>query len=271
MNRDIILAIDQGTTGSTALLIDVTKRSSPEIVGKATREFQQHFPKSGWVEHDLDEIWNSVVLSIGDALASTKGLLKPSNIGCIGITNQRETICVFDRMSGRPLTKAIVWQCRRSAAICDDLRAQGMSESIGNRTGLVLDPYFSGSKIKWLMTNHPVVATEVRSGRAVFGTIDTYILQRLTGGDTYATEASNASRTMLFNIKTGQWDQELLKLFDVPNLSNLPEVRASAGIFGKTRATGFLPDGIPIAGILGDQQAALAGQTCFEPGEAHCT
>lgn len=271
MGKNILLAIDEGTTGATALLIDVQNPKSPVVVGRKTIEFPQHFPEAGWVEHDLNEIWSALKTAIQGAFESTAGKFLPKDIAAIGITNQRETLCVFDRKTSEPVCKAIVWQCRRSAGICSDLRARGYSDDVMKRTGLVLDPYFTGTKISWLMAHNKEAAAAVRDGRAVFGTIDTYVLHRLTGGLVHATESSNASRTLLYNIQSGVWDDDLLKLMGVPSKSALPDVRESAGIFGVTKGLGFLPDGIPIAGIVGDQQAALAGQACFTPGEAKCT
>lgn len=267
----ILLAIDEGTTGATALLIDVKNPKSPVVVGRKTTEFPQHFPQAGWVEHDLSEIWAAVTASIKGAFESTAGRFAPKDIAAIGITNQRETLCVFDRKTSEPVCKAIVWQCRRSSDICTTLRAQGHSDDVMQRTGLVLDPYFTGTKISWLMANNLEAAAAVRSGRAVLGNIDTYVLHKLTGGKVFATESSNASRTLLYNLHTGAWDDEMLNLMGVPSKSALPEVKESAGVFGMTSGLGFLPDGIPIAGIVGDQQAALAGQSCFNPGEAKCT
>lgn len=266
----ILLAIDEGTTGATALLIDVSTPSSPVVVGRKTTEFRQHFPEAGWVEHDLNDIWRAIEISIKGALDSTNGKVSPRDIAAIGITNQRETLCVFDRKTSEPVCKAIVWQCRRSSSICTDLRQRGISDDVMKRTGLVLDPYFTGTKISWLMDHNPEAAAAVRSGKAVFGTIDTYVLHRLTGGQVFATESSNASRTLVYNLK-GHWDAEMMRLMKVPSESCLPEVKPSAGVFGVTKGISFLPDGIPIAGIVGDQQAALAGQACFEPGEAKCT
>lgn len=267
----ILLAIDEGTTGATALLIDVKNPKSPAVVGRKTTEFPQHFPHPGWVEHDLNEIWAAIATSVKGAFESTGGKYVPKDIAAIGITNQRETLCVFDRKTSEPICKAIVWQCRRSSEICASLRAKGYSDEVMKKTGLVLDPYFTGTKISWLMANNKEAAAAVKDGSAVFGNIDTYVLHKLTGGVAFATESSNASRTLLYNLHSGTWDDEMLKMMGVPSRSSLPEVKESAGIFGVTKGLGFLPDGIPIAGILGDQQAALAGQACFQPGEAKCT
>lgn len=271
MVRNLILSIDQGTTGSTALLLDISNPAQPKVASKATVDYPQHFPSPGWVEHDLNEIWTSVCKAIEKALAPLGGKIASERIAGIGISNQRETICVFDRKTSAPLCKAIVWQCRRSSDICAELKAAGHEPMIREKTGLVLDPYFSASKIAWLMTNNLEVRKSLVAGSAVLGTIDCWLLHKLTNGGSHFTESSNASRTMLFNLKKNEWEADLLKLFgDVPR-SALPEIRPSAGEFGKTKGTGVLPDGIPITGILGDQQAALAGQACFAVGEAKCT
>jgi len=274
MTAEFILSIDQGTTGSTAVIVDVTDRRNVNVIARKTIDYPQHYPQSGWVEHDLQEVWTSV----RDAVTGAVGLARTAapgfdekSLAAIGITNQRETLCVFERTTGKPLCRAIVWQCKRSTDICRQLKADGLEDHFRQRTGLVLDPYFSGTKISWLMENNPAVAEAVRAGRAVFGTIDTFLLHRLSGFKVHATEASNASRTLLFNIKTGSWDEELLRPLKVPGVSCLPEVKDSATEFGRTLGLGFLPDGIPVTGILGDQQAALAGQACFGVGEAKCT
>lgn len=272
--RRFLLAIDQGTTGSTALIIDAVDPQQLKIIAKANREFPQHYPQSGWVEHDLNEIWTSVGKAVEDAKLEamrTSPRFDEKAIVAIGITNQRETLCTFNCRSSEPLCRAIVWQCRRSTDICAYLKGAKMEKIVREKTGLVLDPYFSGTKIHWLMDNDPHVAAAVRSGRAVFGTIDTYLVNRLSGGEAFVTEASNASRTLLYNIERGEWDDELLAAMKVPQRSALPAVQDSASLFGKTKGCGFLPDGIPITGMLGDQQAALAGQACFKPGEGKCT
>ncbi len=274
MANQYIVAIDQGTTGSTVLVIDVSRAGDSTVIGRKTVDFPQHFPQTGWVEHDLEEIWASVAQAAAGALTqakATKAQFDPKCVIALGITNQRETLCVFDRKTAKPLTRAIVWQCKRSAGICERLRAKGLAAKIGDKTGLVVDPYFSGTKITWIMENLPEIATKVKSGSAVMGTIDTYLIARLTAAQSFVTEASNASRTLCFDIATGKWDLELLDLLGVPNADALPDVKDSAGTFGKTKGLAFLPDGIPITGVLGDQQAALAGQTCFNPGEAKCT
>jgi glycerol kinase len=272
VNSRYILAIDQGTTGSTALLIDVSNPTAPSVCGRGTVDFVQHFPDDGWVEHDLDEIWQSVRQACRLAMEEgSKSGFKPRCLETIGITNQRETLCAFDRKSGNPLMRAIVWQCKRSTEICEQLRLDGCEQEVRSKTGLVLDPYFTGSKIAWTMQNRPVIAKLVHSGQAVLGTIDSYLLHRLTGGVTFATDASNASRTMLVELEKGDYDSSLMEMLGVPSESCLPEIRDSAGDFGHTKGLDFLPDGVPINGVLGDQQAAMAGQSCFKIGEAKCT
>jgi glycerol kinase len=269
-----ILAIDQGTTGSTVLVVDVTEPSEPVVLGRSTVEFTQYYPQTAWVEHDLEEIWRSVVSAAKNAIdqaTSNKPGFVTQSIVALGITNQRETLCVFERGTGKPLAPAIVWQCKRSTNIVARLKAQGLEDIVRRKTGLVLDPYFSGTKITWLMEENPAIAGMLRTGRAVMGTIDTYLISRLTAGTSFVTEASNASRTLCFDIHRGSWDDQLLEMLKVPSRDVLPEVRDSAGDFGKTKGLGFLPDGIPITGVLGDQQAALAGQACFAKGEAKCT
>ena len=274
MTHQYLLAIDQGTTGSTVLVLDISQATAPQLIGKHTVDFKQYYPKTGWVEHDPDEILGSVRQACRAALEQARTArpeFSPAALVGIGITNQRETLCTFDRKTGRPLAKAIVWQDKRSSAVCTRLKEDGCEDAFRAATGLVLDPYFSGTKMTWLLENNSTVATAIREGRAVWGTIDTWLLHALTGGGVFATEASNASRTLAYNIHTGRFDENLLEMLGLPSADCLPEVMDSAGIFGKTRGLDFLPDGIPIAGILGDQQAALAGQACFEEGEAKCT
>jgi glycerol kinase len=274
MAKRFVLAIDQGTTGSTVLVVDVTDPKDSVVVGRHTVDFKQHYPQTGWVEHDLEQIWSSVgeatTKALDQARAHAPGI-DAQQIVAIGITNQRETLCVFDRKTAKPLARAIVWQCKRSTPITARLKEQGLEAMFRARTGLVLDPYFSGTKITWLMENAPDVAAKLRSGAAVLGTIDTYLIARLTGGASFVTEASNASRTLAFNIHTGEWDKDLMEPLRIPGSDCLPRVVDSAGDMGRTKGVGFLPDGIPITGALGDQQAALAGQTCFDAGEAKCT
>ncbi len=263
-DNDLILAIDQGTTGSTCLLVD----RALAVHGRATVEFPQHFPQPGWVEHDPDELWGSVLRAIEGALADQG--VPASRIAAIGITNQRETSLVWERASGRPLRRAIVWQDRRTAERCGQLRDAGHAERIRAETGLVTDPYFSGTKLAWTLDHVPGARSRAAAGELAAGTIDTYLLWRLTGGAVHATEPSNASRTMLWPLRGGGWSEELCELIGVPS-ATLPEVRRSADRFGVTRGVPGLPDGIPICGIAGDQQAALFGQACFAPGEAKCT
>lgn len=253
-----ILAIDQGTTGSRAVVYDKGGRA----VASAYEEFPQHFPKPGWVEHDAHDIWKSVANTIASVLKKVPA----SSIEAIGITNQRETTVIWDRATGKPVYRAIVWQCRRSAGRCDNLkRVRGEAAFFRQRTGLPIDAYFSATKIEWVLKNVPGAMARARRGELCFGTTDAWILRNLTDGAVHATDYTNASRTMLFDIRHLRWDREVLKKFGIP-ASILPEVKRSSGVFGRTARVGKLPPGIPIAGIAGDQQAALFGQTCFEPG-----
>ncbi len=259
----LILAIDQGTTATTVLLLD----ASLQVVARASNEILPTYPQYGWVEHDLEKIWWGTQKTISDALRS----YSPKDIAAISITNQRETVGAWDRRTGTPFHQAIVWQCRRTASRCEELsREPGLREHVRQTTGLVIDPYFSGTKIEWLLKNVPGLAEKVGAGSAIFGTIDTYLLHRLSGGEAFATDVSNASRLMLMDLRALQWDERMLRTFGIDRQS-LAEIRPSAGEFGRTKGLGFLPDGIPIAGILGDQQAALFGQLCLEPGDAKCT
>ncbi len=259
-----ILSIDQGTTGTTALLID----SGGMVVGKVNKEYRQIFPRPGWVEHDPEDIWASVVATIKALLAKTG--VKPQDIAGIGITNQRETVVLWERQTHRPVYNAIVWQCRRTTEFCEKLRAKGLSKMIAKKTGLVIDPYFSGSKIRWILENVSGARARAVRGELAVGTIDSFLTWRLTGGEAHVTDVSNASRTMLMNIEKGEWDAELLKLFSVPQ-AILPAIVSSSGEVGRTKNVPGLPDGIPIAGMAGDQQAALFGQMCFSAGDAKCT
>lgn len=283
---EYILAIDQGTTGSRAIVYD--KRGVQ--VAAAYREFTQHFPRPGWVEHDPEEIWQSVQTTLREILAQVPA----SSIAAIGITNQRETTVVWDRETGLPVHNAVVWQCRRTADRCDEInRTPGETEFFRERTGLPVDAYFSATKIEWILRNVPGAREKADAGRLLFGTTDSWVLWKLTGGRVHATDCTNASRTMLFNIDTLAWDEEILGRFGIPS-SMLPEVRPSSGVIGYTAELtasalragppsqggqqagsppyeggaggGSLPAGIPISGIAGDQQAALFGQACFEPG-----
>jgi glycerol kinase len=259
-----ILAIDQGTTGSTAVILDREGR----WVGSAENDFPQIFPRSGWVEHNPEDIWNTVVSSIQAVIDKTK--IEVKAIATIGITNQRETVIAWDAKTGLPIYNAIVWQCRRTSDLCKGLRDRGKGGLIKRKTGLVLDPYFSASKISWIIKNVPESKSLIEQGRLKVGTVDTFILWRLTNGSSHKTEVSNASRTMLMDLKTLSWDAELLKLFGIPR-TILPSIEASAGTFGYTQGLEVLPDGIPVCGILGDQQAALFGQACWHPGKLKCT
>jgi glycerol kinase len=259
-----VLAIDQGTTGSTALVLD----KKLKVKGKANKEFRQIFPKPGWVEHSVDDIWASVQTAVKGALKEAK--IKPTDIAAIGITNQRETIALLDRKTGKPLHNAIVWQCRRTADYCATLKAGGHESYVKQKTGLVLDPYFSGTKMKWLLDHVSGARSAAERGDALFGTMDTILIHRLTKGEVHVTDVTNASRTLLMDLRTLKWDPQLLELFSVP-ADSLPTIVPSSGIVGHTKGLKFLPDGIPIAGIAGDQQAALMGEACFGEGEAKCT
>jgi len=258
-----ILAIDQGTTGSTAALID----RSGKLIAKADNDFKQIFPKPGWVEHDPKDIWFSVKKSVSDLLE--KGF-EPKNIHAIGITNQRETCVVWNKKTNEPVYNAIVWQCRRSHEFCQSLKNKKYEGKIKQKTGLLLDPYFSASKIRWILKNNKHLKSEVKNKNLLAGTIDTYLIWKLTAGKSHVTDVSNASRTMLMNLKTLNWDLDLLKLFEIDD-SLLSVIKPSNDFFGYTKGLDFLPDGIPITGVAGDQQAALFGQACFEVGESKCT
>lgn len=258
-----ILAIDQGTTGSTALIFD----RDLTIHGKANVEFPQHFPEPTWVEHDLNEIWKSVGQAIFLAM-SQKGI-KGNEIACIGITNQRETTCLWSRgRDATPMARAIVWQDRRTAGACAKLRARGLEKMVQRKTGLLLDPYFSATKLEWLLKNIPGAMAKAKIGEIAFGTIDSYLLYRMTGQ--HATDVSNASRTLLMDLKTCEWDEDMLKLFKIPK-AILPKILPSSVEYGKIKGFFNLPDGIPVAGISGDQQSALFGQACFTTGSVKCT
>ncbi|MCW3064844.1 MAG: glycerol kinase [Solirubrobacterales bacterium] len=253
----MILAIDQGTTGTTCLVFD----GEAELLGRAYREFAQHFPRPGWVEHDAAEIWDVTHAVAGEALEDAG--IEVGELEAVGITNQRETVCVWDPATGEPLHRAIVWQDRRTAARCEELYRRGHLPLVRERTGLVLDPYFSGTKIEWLLRNVEGLREKAESGRAVFGTIDSWVIFKLTGE--HATDPSNASRTLLLDIARGSWDPELCELLGVPERA-LPEVRPSAGELGRTRADALFGHEVPVAGVAGDQQAALFGQACLDPG-----
>jgi glycerol kinase len=256
--RKMILAIDQGTTSSRAILFG----ADAGVTAMAQREFPQHFPASGWVEHDPEDIWTSTLEVCRNVIA--KARIEASNIAAIGITNQRETTIVWDRATGKPIHNAIVWQDRRTAVICQGLKTEGHEPWVTRKTGLLLDPYFSGTKIAWILDNVPGARSRAERGELAFGTVDSFLLWRLTGGRVHATDATNASRTLLYDIHTGIWDDDLLALIGVPR-SMLPEVRDSSGRFGVTDPA-HLGAPIPVSGIAGDQQAATVGQACFSPG-----
>ena len=259
-----ILAIDQGTTGTTALILD--RRLN--VKAKENREFRQIFPKPGWVEHDFDDIWASTLYVIGKALREAG--INGKELHAIGITNQRETTALWDRHSGQHIHNAIVWQDRRTADACAALKAAGHEQLVREKTGLVLDPYFSATKIRWLLDNVRGADARAKNGDLAFGTIDSALVSRLSGNTAHVTDVTNASRTLLMDLKTLEWDGGLCDLFGVPK-AVLPSIRGSAEVVGYTKGVKGLPDGIPIAGIAGDQQAALVGQACFTPGEAKCT
>lgn len=254
----LILAIDQGTTSSRSIVFD----SAMKLVGVGQKEFTQYYPASGWVEHDPEEIWQSVVSTCKAALKQAK--CDASAIAAIGITNQRETVVIWDKANGKPIHNAIVWQDRRTAALCAKLRKAGLEKTFTGKTGLLLDPYFSGTKIAWLLDKVKGARKRAEKGELLAGTIDSFLIWRLTGGKVHATDATNASRTLLYNIATNQWDSELLDILRIP-ASLLPEVRDCAADFGKTEKSLFGAE-IPILGVAGDQQAATIGQACFEPG-----
>ncbi len=259
-----VLAIDQGTTGSTVALVD----HRGQLRARANYEFPQIYPQPGWVEHRPDDIWATVQKCIRTVMR--KKLCKPTDIVAIGITNQRETTLLWDRETGDALNNAIVWQCRRTTDFCESLKAQGLEAKIKRKTGLVLDPYFSGSKFRWLLNKTSRARTLARQGKVLGGTIDSYLIWKLTAGASHVTDVSNASRTSLMNLRTAKWDSELLDIFDVPK-NILPRIVPSSGVMGYTQGIAGLPDGIPISGVAGDQQAALFGQACFAVGDAKCT
>ncbi len=256
---EAVMAIDQGTTGCTAMVFG----RDGTVLGRAYSEITQHYPEPGWVEHDPEEIWRTSLEVMGGALKSAP--LGPGDLKAIGITNQRETTVVWDRKTGQPLHPAIVWQSRQTSDICEEIRADGLEWMIRERTGLVVDPYFSGSKIRWILDRYPDARRRAAAGELIFGTIDSWLLFRMTGGAVHATDPTNASRTLLFDIRSRRWDPDLLEIFRVPE-PMLPRVHPSAGIFGHTIAQGEMPAGVPIAGIAGDQQAALFGQGCWYSG-----
>ena len=263
MGQKYVMALDAGTTSNRAIIFDVDSK----IVGVAQKEFTQHFPQPGWVEHDAEEIWSSMHEVMREALEQS-GLVA-SDIAAIGITNQRETAVIWDRTTGRPIYNAIVWQSRQTADICEDLKRQGLVDEFKEKTGLVIDAYFSGTKVKWILDHVEGARARAEKGELAFGTIDTWLLWKLTGGKEHKTDYSNASRTLMFNIKTLEWDEALLKHLTVPK-SLLPEVRPSSEVYGHTIPS-IIGASVPVAGMAGDQQSALFGQNCFSPGEAKNT
>jgi glycerol kinase len=260
--KDLILAIDQGTTGTTVLVVD----QKLTVRARGYREFAQIYPRPGEVEHDPEAIWASVTGALGEAVTPDDA----ERIAAIGITNQRETTLLWERQSGKPVSNAIVWQDRRTAVQCAELKAAGHEDFVRQRTGLVLDPYFSATKIKWLLDDISGLRDRAEKGEIAFGTVDSFLVWRLSGGRAHATDVTNASRTLLFDLETLRFSDDLCEIFDVP-AQILPEVKPSAGRIAETRGVPGLPDGIPIAGIAGDQQAALFGQDCVDTGDAKCT
>jgi glycerol kinase len=258
------MAIDQGTTGTTVSLMDL----SGSLVAQVDEDFPQIFPKPGWVEHDPEAIWGTVTRLIPQVLM--KAGAKAEQIQGIGITNQRETVVLWDSQTHKPVMNAIVWQCRRTQDICAKLKKAGHEKTFKKKTGLVLDPYFSGTKIHWILKNVPETKDLLRQKRLRAGTIDSFLIWRLSKGQSHVTDVSNASRTLLMDLKTTDWDPQLLKILQIP-AEILPRITDSSGQLGVTRGLGFLPDGIPIAGVAGDQQSALFGQTCWQAGESKCT
>lgn len=259
-----IMSIDQGTTSSRAILFD----KEGDIKGVAQREFKQYFPKSGWVEHDANEIWTSVLAVMTEVLNENE--INADQIEGIGITNQRETTVIWDKNTGRPIYHAIVWQSRQTQSICHELKEQGHEETFRNKTGLLLDPYFSGTKVKWILDNVDGAREKAENGDLLFGTIDTWLVWKLSGGEAHITDYSNASRTLMYNIYDLKWDDELLDLLNVPK-QLLPEVKESSEIYAHTKDYHFFGQEVPISGIAGDQQAALFGQACFERGDVKNT
>lgn len=258
-----VMALDAGTTSNRCILFD----KAGNIVSKAQREFTQIFPKPGWVEHDANEIWSTQISVASEALAKIDA--SASDISAIGITNQRETTIVWDKQTGEPVYNAIVWQCRRTSEYCDSLKEKGLTEVFRQKTGLMIDAYFSGTKLKWILDSVPNARERAERGELLFGTVETWLIWKLTKGKKHVTEYSNASRTMLFNINTLAWDDEILEELDIPKCM-LPEVKPSSCVYGETDP-GYFGTPIPIGGAAGDQQAALFGQTCFESGEAKNT
>ncbi len=259
-----ILALDQGTTATTAMVV------GPDlaVLGKASNEIPQIYPKPGWVEHAPEAIWAATKSSARHAMDAAD--VQASDCAAVAITNQRETTLLWDRDSGRPRYNAIVWQCRRTAPFCQELKAAGHENLFRERSGLVLDPYFSGTKVRWMLDNVAGLRADCEAGKVAFGTVDSFLIFRLTGGRSHVTDVSNASRTLCMNLKTLDWDPDLLAILGIPR-AVMPQIRPSAGEFGVTLGLDFLPDGIPVAGVAGDQQSALFGQTCFDAGQSKCT
>ncbi|UOE93189.1 glycerol kinase GlpK [Alkalihalobacillus sp. LMS39] len=264
MEKKYILSLDQGTTSSRAILFN----KAGEIVHSAQKEFTQHFPNPGWVEHDANEIWGSVLSVIAEVLSESE--VKPVEIAGIGITNQRETAVVWDKNTGKPVYHAIVWQSRQTADICEQLKADGYNDVVRSKTGLLIDAYFSGTKVKWILDNVEGAREKAENGELLFGTIDTWLIWKLSGGVAHVTDYTNASRTLMYNIYNLEWDQDLLDMLTVP-ASMLPEVRSSSEVYAHTVDYHFFGQNVPIAGVAGDQQAALFGQACFEKGMAKNT
>jgi len=264
MPSGFVLALDQGTTGSTALVVD----TDGVVRARGYAEVSQHYPRPGWVEHDPEELWTTVERAAKQALGAAG--LRGDDVSAIGITNQRETTIVWDRATSAPIHRAIVWQCRRTARTCDRLRAAGHETAVRERTGLVLDAYFSGTKIAWILDHVPDARRRAARGQLAFGTVDTWLLWKLTRGRVHATDVSNASRTLCLDLARVEWDERMCTLFNVPR-EVLPDIVDSAGVCAETADLGWLPGGVPIAGIAGDQQAALFGQACFKAGDAKNT
>ena len=264
MSDKYVLSIDQGTTSSRAMIFD----QNGEVVGVSQKEFEQIFPKAGWVEHNANEIWSSILSCLASVLNDND--IKPSQIASIGITNQRETAVVWDKNTGRPIYNAIVWQSRQTQDICDDLKSKDLEETFRDKTGLLLDPYFSGTKVKWILDHVEGAREKAENEDLLFGTIDTWIVWKLSGGKAHITDYTNASRTLMYNIFELKWDDELLEHLTVPK-SMLPEVKSSSEVYVETDPVHFFGQQVPIAGIAGDQQAALFGQACFNKGEAKNT
>ncbi|WP_100397856.1 glycerol kinase GlpK [Bacillus sp. FJAT-44742] len=264
MEKKYILSLDQGTTSSRAILFN----KEGEIISVSQKEFTQLFPKPGWVEHDANEIWSSILSVIAGALAQAS--ISPKEIASIGITNQRETTVIWEKETGRPIYNAIVWQSRQTREICEELSNQGLAQTFRDKTGLLIDAYFSGTKVKWILDHVDGARERAEKGELLFGTIDTWLIWKLTGGEAHVTDYSNASRTLMFNIHELKWDDELLEILDVPK-AMLPEVKPSSEVYGETVSYHFFGERVPVAGAAGDQQAALFGQACFEEGMAKNT